>query len=236
MSYNKSIAIIHAHPDDEALFTAGVSSHYAELGFDLTLITCTNGSLGRDDQGREGNHPEHNTEWTIATRAAELEKSAKLVGFNRVFNLGYDDSGLPEWEQFKNPKAFVNADFEEASHKMGAIIDEVQAMVLITYDENGFYGHPDHIMANRVTGRAAYIAMCPQRIYYPVMPQRIMEEFLPAAKAKGIPRASIDNSDIANMDEELFTLLFGTEYYHRAWTRFPTDQDATDFFGGMPVE
>ena len=50
MSYNKSIAIIHAHPDDEALFTAGVSSHYAELGFDLTLITCTNGSLGRDDR------------------------------------------------------------------------------------------------------------------------------------------------------------------------------------------
>jgi LmbE family N-acetylglucosaminyl deacetylase len=48
--------------------------------------------------------------------------------------------------------------------------------------------------------------------------------------------SQIDNSDIANMDEELFTLLFGTEYYHRAWTRFLTDQDATDFFGGMPVE
>jgi hypothetical protein len=273
MAFNKSIVCIHAHPDDEALFTSGVSAHYAELGFDVTLITCTNGSLGRDDKGREGNDPEHNTEWTIATRAQELEKAAKLAGFSRVFNLGYDDSGLPEWEQFSNPKAFVNADFEEASQKMGAIINEVQGTVLITYDENGFYGHPDHIMANRVTGRAAYLALCPQRIYYPVMPQRIMQEFLPAAKAKGLElpewilravtdtpddfvdttmdvrkfakvkqqailthASQIDNGDIANMDEELFMLLFGTEYYHRAWTRVPTVDDATDLFGGLPVD
>ena len=273
MAFNKSIVCIHAHPDDEALFTSGVSAHYAELGFDVTLITCTNGSLGRDDKGREGNDPEHNTEWTIATRAQELEKAAKLAGFSRVFNLGYDDSGLPEWEQFSNPKAFVNADFEEASQKMGAIINEVQGSVLITYDENGFYGHPDHIMANRVTGRAAYLALCPQRIYYPVMPQRIMQEFLPAAKAKGLElpewilravtdtpddfvdttmdvrkfakvkqqailthASQIDNGDIATMDEELFMLLFGTEYYHRAWTRVPTVDDATDLFGGLPVD
>ena len=273
MAFNKSIVCIHAHPDDEALFTSGVSAHYAELGFDVTLITCTNGSLGRDDKGREGNDPEHNTEWTIATRAQELEKAAKLAGFSRVFNLGYDDSGLPEWEQFSNPKAFVNADFEEASQKMGAIINEVQGTVLITYDENGFYGHPDHIMANRVTGRAAYLALCPQRIYYPVMPQRIMQEFLPAAKAKGLElpecilravtdtpddfvdttmdvrkfakvkqqailthASQIDNGDIATMDEELFMLLFGTEYYHRAWTRVPTVDDATDLFGGLPVD
>ena len=190
-----------------------------------------------------------------------------------MFNLGYDDSGLPEWEQFSNPKAFVNADFEEASQKMGAIINEVQGTVLITYDENGFYGHPDHIMANRVTGRAAYLALCPQRIYYPVMPQRIMQEFLPAAKAKGLElpewilravtdtpddfvdttmdvskfakvkqqailthASQIDNGDIANMDEERFMLLFGTEYYHRAWTRVPTVDDATDLFGGLPVD
>ncbi len=273
MAFNNSIVCIHAHPDDEALFTSGVSAHYAELGFDVTLITCTNGSLGRDDKGREGNDPEHNTEWTIATRAQELEKAAKLAGFSRVFNLGYDDSGLPEWEQFSNPKAFVNADFEEASQKMGAIINEVQGTVLITYDENGFYGHPDHIMANRVTGRAAYLALCPQRIYYPVMPQRIMQEFLPAAKAKGLElpewilravtdtpddfvdttmdvrkfakvkqqailthASQIDNGDIATMDEELFMLLFGTEYYHRAWTRVPTVDDATDLFGGLPVD
>ena len=273
MAFNKSIVCIHAHPDDEALFTSGVSAHYAELGFDVTLITCTNGSLGRDDKGREGNDPEHNTEWTIATRAQELEKAVKLAGFSRVFNLGYDDSGLPEWEQFSNPKAFVNADFEEASQKMGAIINEVQGTVLITYDENGFYGHPDHIMANRVTGRAAYLALCPQRIYYPVMPQRIMQEFLPAAKAKGLElpewilravtdtpddfvdttmdvrkfakvkqqailthASQIDNGDIATMDEELFMLLFGTEYYHRAWTRVPTVDDATDLFGGLPVD
>jgi LmbE family N-acetylglucosaminyl deacetylase len=273
MAFNKSIVCIHAHPDDEALFTSGVTAHYAELGFDVTLITCTNGSLGRDDKGREGNDPEHNTEWTIATRAQELEKAAKLAGFSRVFNLGYDDSGLPEWEQFSNPKAFVNADFEEASQKMGAIINEVQGTVLITYDENGFYGHPDHIMANRVTGSAAYLALCPQRIYYPVMPQRIMQEFMPAARAKGLElpewilravtdtpddfvdttmdvskfakvkqqailthASQIDNGDIANMDEELFMLLFGTEYYHRAWTRVPTVDDATDLFGGLPVD
>jgi len=48
--------------------------------------------------------------------------------------------------------------------------------------------------------------------------------------------SQIDNSDIANMDEELFMMLFGTEYYHRAWSRIPTIEDATDLFGGMPVE
>jgi LmbE family N-acetylglucosaminyl deacetylase len=261
---------VHAHPDDEALFTAGITLLYGDRGYRVVLVTCTNGQLGLDDHGRPGSDPRHDVEVTRATRAAELQRAAVVAGFSRVVTLGYDDSGMTGWAQNDSPDAFMNADVGCVARTLAAVMDEEDASVVVTYDENGFYGHPDHVMANVVTRAALDLALSPQRLYYPVVPKGVLEEFVTGATAKGVylpawilnaeysvygdtvsttmdvrafaqrkhqaiatHASQVDNADLVTMDEELFTLLFGIEYYQRAWSRGVTSGDETDLFGGL---
>jgi LmbE family N-acetylglucosaminyl deacetylase len=265
-----TLVCVHAHPDDEALFTAGISSHYGDLGYRVVLITCTNGQLGLDDHARPGSDPLHDVEVTRATRAAELQRAAIVAGFSRVVTLGYDDSGMQGWAQNDSPDAFMNADVGCVARTIAAVMDEEDASVVVTYDENGFYGHPDHIMANVVTRAALDVATSPMRLYYPVAPRGVLEEFVAGARAQGVflpawildadhtvaddtvsttmdvrafakrkhdaiatHASQVDNADLVTMDEGLFTLLFGIEYYQRAWSRDVTSGDETDLFGGL---
>ena len=270
MTVAPTLLCVHAHPDDEALFTAGITSHYADLGYRVVLITCTNGQLGLDDHARPGSDPLHDPEITRATRAGELQRAAIVAGFSRVVTLGYDDSGMKGWAQNERREAFVNADVSSVARIIAAVMDEENARVVVTYDENGFYGHPDHIMANVVTRAALDYASSPQRLYYPVAPKGVLEEFVAGARAQGVflpawildaghtvsddtvattmdvrafakrkhqaiatHASQVDNADLVTMSEELFTLLFGIEYYQRAWSRDVTSGDETDLFGGM---
>jgi LmbE family N-acetylglucosaminyl deacetylase len=270
MTFAPTLVCVHAHPDDEALFTAGITSHYGDLGYRVVLITCTNGQLGIDDEGRPGSDPLHDAEVTRATRAAELQRAAIVAGFSRVVTMGYDDSGMKGWAQNDRSSAFMNADVSAVARTIAAIIDEERASVVVTYDENGFYGHPDHIMANVVTRAALDLATSPQRLYYPVVRRGVLEEFVAGARSKGVflpewildaghavsddtvsttmdvrsfakrkhqaiatHASQVDNADLVTMDEELFTLLFGIEYYQRAWSRDVTSGDETDLFGGL---
>ncbi|HEY5438725.1 MAG TPA: PIG-L family deacetylase [Acidimicrobiales bacterium] len=270
MTSTPTLVCVHAHPDDEALFTAGITSFYADLGYRVILVTCTNGQLGIDANGRPGSHPEHDAEVTRSVRAGELQLAGTVAGFFRVITLGYDDSGMKGWPQNEAPNAFVQVDVDAVARTLAAILDEVDATVVVTYDENGFYGHPDHIMANVITRRALDIATSPQRLYYPVVPKSVLVQFIEGATAKGVflpawildashhvddhlvtttmdvrafaarkhqaiatHASQIDNADLVTMDEELFALLFGTEYYQRAWSRDVTTGDETDLFGGL---
>src|SRR5579863_6105687 len=269
MAFAPTLVCVHAHPDDEALFTAGITSHYADLGYRVVLITCTSGQLGIDDHGRFGPDPLHDDEVTRVVRAGELQRSARVVGFSRVVTLGYDESGMTGWAQNDAPKAFMNADVAHVARTLAALFDEEDASVVVTYDENGFYGHPDHIMANVVTRAALAMASSPRRLYYPVVPRGVLEEFVAGATASDVAlpgfildalpvsddmvttrmdvrdyasrkhqaiathASQIDNADLVTMDEKLFTLLFGIEYYQRAWSRDVTSGDETDLFGGL---
>jgi LmbE family N-acetylglucosaminyl deacetylase len=270
MAISKTLVCVHAHPDDEAVFTAGISSHYAALGYDVVLVTCTNGRLGFDGQNRPGNEPEHDDVGIKSTRAAELQRSATLVGFSRIVTLGFEDSGMLGWSQNEDPRAFMNIDVDRVARSLGALFDEVDATVVVTYDENGFYGHPDHIMANVLTRRALDFAESPERLYYPVVPQGAIKSFVPRAQAQGftlpafileadfgvpdelvattidvtkyigIKQAALrthasqtDNADVAAMEPELFAVMFGTEWFQRAWSRHDATNDATDLFGGL---
>jgi LmbE family N-acetylglucosaminyl deacetylase len=270
MTFTPTLVCVHAHPDDEAIFTAGITSHYGDLGYRVVLITCTNGQLGIDHEGRPGSDPLHDVEGTRATRADELQRAATVAGFSRIVTLGYDDSGMKGWAQNDRATAFMNADVNAVARTLAAIMDEERASVVVTYDENGFYGHPDHVMANVVTHAALELATSPQRLYYPVAPTSVLEEFVEGARASGVflpawvldaghtvsddavsttmdvrafakrkhqaiatHASQVDNADIVTMDEELFTLLFGIEYYQRAWSRDVTSGDETDLFGGL---
>lgn len=270
MAKAKTLVCVHAHPDDEAIFTSGVSTHYAGLGHRVVLITCTNGKLGFDNKNRAGNEKKHNDVATKAIRAAELQRAAAITGFSRVVTLGFDDSGMVGWPQNANPDAFMNVNVDAVAKTLAALFDEEDASVVLTYDENGFYGHPDHIMANTVTRRALQLATSPERLYYPVIARSAITRFVPKAQKRGVflpawvleadagtpdelvdttmdvtkyaatkqlalqtHKSQSDNADLVDMDSDLFALLFGTEFYQRAWSRQPATDDATDLFGGL---
>ena len=270
MSNLPTLVCVHAHPDDEALFSAGITAHYAALGHRVVLVTCTNGQLGLDGAGRDGSDPEHDDEGTRGVRAGELQRAAAILGFDRVVTLGYDDSGMVGWPQNTNPGAFMHADVDACARTLASLFDEEDASVIVTYDENGFYGHPDHIQANVVTRRALDFASSPRRLYYPVVPASVLTTFVEGANALGVflpawvldagqhvsddmvastvdvrayaarkqwamatHASQVDNGDLVRMDEALFELLFGTEYYQRAWSRHDAAGDQTDLFGGL---
>jgi len=267
---SKTLVCVHAHPDDESLFTAGITAHYAERGYQIILVTCTSGLLGIDNNNLPGSAPGHNREYVRATRAKELQDAAHLVGISRLVTLGYEDSGLAGWQQNSAPLAFMNCNVEAVGSTLSALFAEVNASVVVTYDENGFYGHPDHVMANRVTRNAVAKSPGVERLYYPVMPSDLMAEFVIRATSEqvslptwvtdasvDIDRSLIstvmdvsrfsrlkqqaiathasqtDNADLVTMNPELFAMLFGTEFYQRAFTKSPTAADGTDLFGGL---
>ena len=182
MSAAPTLVCVHAHPDDEALFSAGITSHYGDLGYQVVLVTCTNGQYGIDPQGREGSDAAHDDLATRAQRAMELQRSVATIGITRAVTLGFDDSGMRGWTTNQRPNAFINADVEFVGKTLAALFDEVNASVVVTYDESGFYGHPDHIQANLVTRSALAYSSSVQRLFYPVIPNSILPAFIDRAR------------------------------------------------------
>jgi LmbE family N-acetylglucosaminyl deacetylase len=183
MSSLPTLAFVHAHPDDETFFGGGAAAHYAALGHRVVLITCTGGQLGFDAAMRAGNDKDHDALQTRATRAGELQRAAAVLGFARVVTLGYDDSGMIGWPENANPNAFMNADADAVARTIAALLDEEHVKVVVTYDEKGFYGHPDHIEANIAARKAVVLSSSVERLYYSVVPEGIITELIEGAKA-----------------------------------------------------
>ena len=145
-----SVVFLHAHPDDEAIFTGGTIALLAAAGATITLIVATSGQLGRchhhtpDDTGRQ--------------REAETRAAAALLGIRRVEFLRYRDSGMPGDPANHHPDAFIAADVDHAAARVAAIAAQQHATDLVTYDPGGIYGHPDHLQVHRVGTRAAHHA------------------------------------------------------------------------------
>jgi LmbE family N-acetylglucosaminyl deacetylase len=145
-----TIVSFHAHPDDEALLTAGTLARAAAQGHRVVLVTATDGGAGlaADRYGRGATLAEH--------RLAELRASAAAIGAARVEWLGYADSGLDgEAPDPPGSLTFVHAPAEQAAQRLAAILAEESADVLTGYDPRGGYGHPDHVRVHQVARLAA---------------------------------------------------------------------------------
>ncbi|WP_245740034.1 PIG-L deacetylase family protein [Nonomuraea maritima] len=152
----RTAVFFHAHPDDEALLTAGTMAKLAAEGHRVVLVVATAGERGLAEM--------EPGEQLGETRLKELYTSAALLGCARVECLGYGDSGLrPEGgvADERPDNAFIDADTEEAAKKLAAILQEEKAGLLTIYDPAGGYGHPDHVQVHRVGRRAAQIAGTP---------------------------------------------------------------------------
>lgn len=140
---------VHAHPDDESIGTGGTFARYAAEGLRTVLVTCTRGEEGEIhdpaldavmDQPRLGQ-----------IREGELRAATSALGIGALYLLPYRDSGMAGTPANANVAAFVNADAIEAADRLAAIIRAARPQVVATYDPRGGYGHPDHLMAHRIT-------------------------------------------------------------------------------------
>ena len=155
---SRTIVAFHAHPDDEALLTAGTMARLAAEGHRVVLVLATDGGAGlaaselRDD-GRLG-----------ARRLTEARRSADVLGVARVEWLGYADSGSGPEPEPDTPGAvrFCRAPVEEAAERLAAVLRTERADLLVSYDANGGYGHRDHVRVHEVGARAAVIAGTPR--------------------------------------------------------------------------
>jgi LmbE family N-acetylglucosaminyl deacetylase len=154
-----TLVFFHAHPDDEAIATGGTMAALAADGHRVVLVTATDGGLGVVPDGllAEG-------ETLTARRAVEVAEAARILGVARHEFLGYLDSGMEGEATNSRPGCFAAADVEEAAGRLAAILEEEDAEAVVTYDEHGGYGHPDHVQVHRVGVRAGALAGTP-RVY-----------------------------------------------------------------------
>ena len=153
MENNKlTLMAVHAHPDDESIGTGGILAKYAEEGLRTVLVYCTRGEEG--DINNPDFVPPAPGLSVEEIRMIELKNALDVLKVDASYFLGYRDSGMDGSPKNNNPDAFAQADMDEAVNRLIDIIREEKPHVIVTYNEIGTYGHPDHIMANRVTTRA----------------------------------------------------------------------------------
>jgi N-acetyl-1-D-myo-inositol-2-amino-2-deoxy-alpha-D-glucopyranoside deacetylase len=205
---DQRLLLVHAHPDDECINNGATMARYVDEGAIVTLVTCTAGEMGEilvpelehlaaDQDDKLGLH-----------RRGELDDAMAALGVTDHRFLGgfgtYRDSGM-KWHEDGHAvpadevhgNAFWHADLTEAADHLVRVIREVRPQVLVTYDQFGGYGHPDHIQAHRVAMYAAQLAAVPSyardlgepwevaKVYWGAMSESRMRESLRALRAAG---------------------------------------------------
>jgi LmbE family N-acetylglucosaminyl deacetylase len=211
----RCLLCVHAHPDDEALFTAGVMARYASQGVRSVLVTCTDGSLGFAPDGTGPHDAGHDRALVAKARREELERSATLLGVDRLELLGYQDSGMLGWPQNLEEGAFIRQDRGAVAARIAAVIDEERPQVVVTYDANGFYGHPDHVFTHEATMAAVAASPTVEKVYFPAVPASMLQGFLDLAVGAGMTLPEwLEAPDWGTPDE-----LVATEVDCTAWVR-----------------
>ena len=215
------ILLVHAHPDDETINNGATMALYAALGAQVTLITCTRGEEGEVLTPELTHLASSETDSLGEHREIELTNAMKALGVTDFRFLAegegkYRDSGMMGTEPNNRPDVFWQADLEEASDYLVKVIEEVKPHILITYDEIGGYGHPDHIQAHRVAMRASEKSKWQiQKIYWNTMPKSVLAESMAKMKELGSDFFGADNVDdlpFAKEDSFVTSLIDGNSY------------------------
>ena len=160
---------VHAHPDDEASSTGGVLATYSAQGIRTVVVTCTNGEFGDAPGGVKPGQDGHDEQAVARQRLAELRESCAILGVTNLELLGYHDSGMPEWDYKDRPDAFCNIPEADVAARISDLIDRYRPQVLITYDDQGAYQHPDHVHASRAAQKAFAASGSVAKLYLSAM-------------------------------------------------------------------
>ncbi|MEU2623875.1 PIG-L family deacetylase [Streptomyces sp. NPDC007157] len=213
-----TLMAVHAHPDDEATSTGGVLARYAAEGVRTVLVTCTDGACGDGPGGVKPGDPGHDPAAVAAIRRRELEASCEILKISHLEMLGYGDSGMMGWPSNDAPGAFWQTPVEEGAARLAELMRQYQPDVVVTYDENGFYGHPDHIQANRITMAALAMTESASKVYWTTMPRSAMQRFGEVMREFGEEMPEPDPAEAAALaeiglpDEEITTWVDTTGF------------------------
>jgi N-acetyl-1-D-myo-inositol-2-amino-2-deoxy-alpha-D-glucopyranoside deacetylase len=212
---------VHAHPDDETINNGATMALYADRGAQVTLVTCTRGEEGEVLVPALSHLASSEQDQLGAHREIELADAMKSLGVSDHRFLGapstkFRDSGMMGTEPNNRPDVFWQADLDLAAKILVEVIEEIKPHILITYDEIGGYGHPDHIKAHLVAMRAAELSDWQiQKIYWNTMPKSVLAEGISKMKEIGsdfFGAESVDDLPFAKDDEFVTTLIDGSKY------------------------
>jgi N-acetyl-1-D-myo-inositol-2-amino-2-deoxy-alpha-D-glucopyranoside deacetylase len=198
---NRRLLFVHAHPDDESITNGATMAKYADDGVHVTLLTCTLGEEGEivvdELQHLAADKDDRLGEYRIGELAAAMA-ALGVTDFRILGGSGrYRDSGMMGEPTNERPDCFWQASVDEAAAHAVQVIRDVRPQVLVTYDEKGGYGHPDHIQAHRVAMRASDLAGDPDfrpglgqpwgvaKIYWNALPESRMRRAVRAVQAAG---------------------------------------------------
>ena len=226
-SIQPRLLLVHAHPDDESINNGATMAAYVARGAQVTLVTCTRGEEGEILVPELAHLASDKDDGLGAHREIELAAAMKELGVTDFRFLGFPekswrDSGMIGTPQNARPDVFWNCDLDEAARELEKVIHEIKPHVLITYDENGGYGHPDHIKAHQVAMRAAELAgengWNIQKIYWNTIPVSVIEEGIEAMKGTGTDFFGVEKAEdfpFAAPDDLVTTVFNGDEFVNR---------------------
>ena len=224
VSASKRLLLVHAHPDDETINNGVTMAKYAKDGAQVTLVTCTRGEEGEVLVAELSNLASDKDDKLGQHREIELKDAMAHLGITDFRFLGapnkkWRDSGMMGTPQNDRKDVFWQSDLEEAANELVKIILEIKPQVLITYDEFGGYGHPDHIKAHRVAMRAAEIAEINgwkiEKIYWNTIPRSVIQMGIEKMKEIGsdfFGAESVDDLPFAKPDELVTAVVHASEF------------------------
>jgi N-acetyl-1-D-myo-inositol-2-amino-2-deoxy-alpha-D-glucopyranoside deacetylase len=201
VSDDRRLLLVHAHPDDETINNGATMARYVAEGAAVTLLTCTLGEEGEILVPELEQLAADQADQLGGYRIWELRAAMAALGVTDIRFLGgpgrFRDSGMMGTPANEHPRAFWNADLDEAVAHAVAVVRDVRPQVVVTYDENGGYGHPDHIQAHRVAMAAVEAAADPAyrpdlgrawtaaKVYWNCLPRSVLQQGIDAMKAAG---------------------------------------------------
>jgi N-acetyl-1-D-myo-inositol-2-amino-2-deoxy-alpha-D-glucopyranoside deacetylase len=242
----KRLLLVHAHPDDETINNGATMARYVAEGAQVTLLTCTLGEEGEVLVPELAQLAADQADQLGGYRISELAAAMAALGVTDFRFLGgagrYRDSGMMGTPANDHPRAFWNADLDRAVADAVAVVREVRPQVVVTYDENGGYGHPDHIQAHRVAMGAVDAAADPDyrpdlgapwtaaKVYWSAMPRSVVQQGIQAMADLGEASpfeglGDIDEVPFVVPDEVITAAVDGRAYAARkdtAMRSYPT--------------
>ncbi|GAA3432126.1 N-acetyl-1-D-myo-inositol-2-amino-2-deoxy-alpha-D-glucopyranoside deacetylase [Kutzneria kofuensis] len=210
------LALVHAHPDDESLWTGGTIAHYASLGVHVTVVTCTLGEEGEIIPASLNELRAEAADQLGGYRVGELRSACARLRVNDHRFLGgigrWRDSGMVGVEANNHPRAFVGGDIAVQTEQLAEVLREVKPQVVVSYDSNGGYGHPDHIRAHEITTAAAALVPDVLRVFHSVTSRDAVAAGLKKLRGvEGVPWRMPEPGELPVVDDEIITTRVAIE-------------------------